>query len=59
MQRLSLDARLDNAQRALIDLEAGSIRLGDTSLGMLTAKGSGDVRQQKAATGPGRAAAQA
>ncbi|UVL58162.1 translocation/assembly module TamB domain-containing protein [Pseudomonas sp. B21-035] len=47
VQRLSLDARLDNAQRALIDLEAGSIRLGDTSLGMLTAKGSGDVRQQK------------
>ncbi|UVL31282.1 translocation/assembly module TamB domain-containing protein [Pseudomonas donghuensis] len=47
VQRLSLDARLDNAQRALIDLQAGGIRLGDTPLGMLTAKGAGDIRQQK------------
>ncbi|QBF26170.1 translocation/assembly module TamB [Pseudomonas tructae] len=46
VQRLSLDARLDKAQRAVIDLEAGSIRLGDTNLGMLTAKGAGDIRQQ-------------
>ncbi|MCW2272234.1 translocation/assembly module TamB domain-containing protein [Pseudomonas sp. JUb96] len=47
VQRLALDARLDSAQRAVIDLQAGSIRLGDTNLGMLTAKGQGNIRQQQ------------
>ncbi|HWD31319.1 MAG TPA: translocation/assembly module TamB domain-containing protein [Pseudomonas sp.] len=47
LQRLALDARLDSAQRALIELQAGGIRLGDTSLGVLNAKGRGDIRQQQ------------
>ncbi|MEE1868528.1 translocation/assembly module TamB domain-containing protein [Pseudomonas auratipiscis] len=47
LQRLVLDARLDAAQRALIDLQAGGIRLGETSLGTLIAKGRGDIRQQQ------------
>lgn len=47
LQRLALDARLDSAQRALIDLQAGGIRLGDTNLGVLNAKGRGDIRQQQ------------
>ncbi|WP_236054319.1 translocation/assembly module TamB domain-containing protein [Pseudomonas arcuscaelestis] len=47
LQRLVLEARLDTAQRALIDLQAGGIRLGDTSLGTLTAKGRGDIRKQQ------------
>ncbi|WP_422421741.1 translocation/assembly module TamB domain-containing protein [Pseudomonas sp. GZD-222] len=47
LQRLALDARLDSAQRALIDLQAGGIRLGDTNLGTLNAKGRGDIRQQQ------------
>ncbi|MEG1038605.1 MAG: translocation/assembly module TamB domain-containing protein [Pseudomonas sp.] len=47
VQRLALEARLDNAQRAVIDLQASGIRLGDTPLGELTAKGRGDIRQQQ------------
>lgn len=47
LQRLTLDARLDAAQRALIELQASGIELGDTRLGVLTAKGQGDVRQQQ------------
>lgn len=47
VQRLDLDARLDSAQRALIDLQAGSIRLGETNLGTLTAKGQGDIGKQQ------------
>lgn len=47
VQRLTLDARLDSAQRAVIDLQASAIGLGDTQLGTLTAKGRGDIRQQQ------------
>ncbi|RWU21022.1 hypothetical protein DM813_17555 [Pseudomonas alkylphenolica] len=47
LQRLSLDAKLDSAQRAVIDLQASGIRLGDTHLGVLSAKGRGDIRQQQ------------
>ncbi|WP_449434929.1 translocation/assembly module TamB domain-containing protein [Pseudomonas putida] len=46
IQRLDLDARLDNAQRGVIDLKASGIRLGDTVLGTLQANGKGDIRQQ-------------
>lgn len=46
IQRLDLDARLDNAQRGVIDLKANGIRLGDTVLGTLQANGKGDIRQQ-------------
>ncbi|MFJ4109937.1 translocation/assembly module TamB domain-containing protein [Pseudomonas sp. NPDC089758] len=46
IQRLDLNARLDNAQRGLVDLKASGIRLGDTVLGTLQANGKGDIRQQ-------------
>ncbi|MGB8974366.1 MAG: translocation/assembly module TamB domain-containing protein, partial [Pseudomonas capeferrum] len=46
IQRLDLDARLDNAQRGVIELKAGGIHLGDTALGTLQANGKGDIRQQ-------------
>ncbi|KHL74914.1 hypothetical protein PpSQ1_07960 [Pseudomonas putida] len=51
IQRLDLDARLDNAQRGLIELKANGIRLGDTALGTLQANGKGDIRQQALALG--------
>ncbi|MCY1391747.1 Translocation and assembly module subunit TamB [compost metagenome] len=47
LQSLDLDARLDSAQRANIDLSAKAIELGETSLGNLTAKGQGDIRRQQ------------
>ncbi|MEN5302951.1 translocation/assembly module TamB domain-containing protein [Pseudomonas sp. TWI628] len=46
LQRLDLEARLDSAQRGVIDLKASGIRLGDTLLGTLQANGKGDIRQQ-------------
>ncbi|WP_085676957.1 MULTISPECIES: translocation/assembly module TamB domain-containing protein [unclassified Pseudomonas] len=46
IQRLDLDARLDSAQRGLLELKANGIRLGDTVLGTLQANGKGDIRQQ-------------
>ncbi|WP_310194847.1 translocation/assembly module TamB domain-containing protein [Pseudomonas hunanensis] len=46
LQRLDLDARLDNAQRAQITLKAANIRLGETALGNLDVTGKGDIRQQ-------------
>ena len=48
VQRLDLDARLDNAQRGQVTLKAGGIRVGDTSLGSLDVQGKGDLRQQAA-----------
>ncbi|MDF9619674.1 translocation/assembly module TamB [Pseudomonas entomophila] len=48
VQRLDLDARLDSAQRGLVTLKAGSIRLGDSALGTLDVQGKGDARQQAA-----------
>lgn len=47
LQSLSLDATLDSAQRGKIDLKAGGIRAGETSLGALTISGQGDIKQQK------------
>jgi len=47
LQRLQLDARLDSAQRARIELEAVGIALGETELGRLNASGQGDRRQQQ------------
>ncbi|MDF0732000.1 translocation/assembly module TamB [Pseudomonas entomophila] len=46
VQRLDLDARLDSAQRGLVTLKVGNIRLGETALGTLDASGKGDIRQQ-------------
>ena len=47
LQSLNLDATLDSAQRAKIDLKGSGIRAGDTALGTLTASGQGDIKQQK------------
>ncbi|PWK39963.1 translocation/assembly module TamB domain-containing protein [Pseudomonas sp. OV226] len=47
LQSLNLDATLDSAQRAKIELKGSSIQAGDTSLGTLTASGQGDIKSQK------------
>lgn len=47
LQSLNLDATLDSAQRAKIDLKGSGIQAGDTSLGTLTASGQGDIKSQK------------
>ncbi|WP_349746480.1 translocation/assembly module TamB domain-containing protein [Pseudomonas frederiksbergensis] len=47
LQSLNLDATLDSAQRAKIDLKGSGIQIGDTSLGTLTASGQGDIKNQK------------
>ncbi len=49
LQSLNLDATLDSAQRAKIDLKGSGIQAGDTSLGTLTASGQGDIKNQKLA----------
>jgi len=49
LQSLNLDATLDSAQRAKIDLKGSGIQAGDTSLGTLTASGQGDIKSQKLA----------
>ncbi|MBK5519402.1 translocation/assembly module TamB domain-containing protein [Pseudomonas sp. TH10] len=47
LQSLNLDATLDSAQRAKIDLKGSGIQAGDTALGTLTASGQGDIKKQK------------
>lgn len=47
LQSLKLDANLDAAQRARIDLKGAGIQVGETSLGTLTASGQGDIKSQK------------
>ncbi|WP_372876876.1 translocation/assembly module TamB domain-containing protein [Pseudomonas sp.] len=47
LQRVQLDATLDSAQQARVELDAQGIVLGDTELGRLTASGQGDRRQQR------------
>ena len=47
LQSLNLDATLDSAQRGKVGLKASGIRAGETSLGVLTVSGQGDIRQQK------------
>ncbi len=49
LQSLNLDATLDSAQRAKIDLKGSGIQTGDTSLGTLTASGQGDIKNQRVA----------
>jgi len=46
IQRLDVQARLDSAQRGLVDMTATGIRLGETVLGTLRANAKGDIRQQ-------------
>ncbi|MGY2098643.1 translocation/assembly module TamB domain-containing protein [Pseudomonas simiae] len=47
LQSLTLDATLDNAQRAKIDLKGSGIQSGDTQVGTLTASAQGDIKNQK------------
>jgi translocation and assembly module TamB len=47
LQSLNLDATLDSAQRAKIDLKGSGIQAGDTALGTLTASAQGDIKRQK------------
>ncbi len=47
LQNLTLDASLDNAQRAKLDLKGRGIQSGDTQVGTLTASAQGDIKQQK------------
>ena len=47
LQNLSLDAVLDAAQRGTLDLTAAGIRAGETELGTLTSKASGDIKRQQ------------
>jgi translocation and assembly module TamB len=47
LQSLNLAAKLDNAQRATIDLKTSGIQTGDTALGALTLSGQGDVKRQQ------------
>ena len=58
LQSLNLDATLDSAQRAKIDLKGSGIQAGDTSLGTLTASGQGDIKNQKLSPRPARAEAE-
>lgn len=47
LQGLTLDANLDNAQRARIDLKGSGIQSGDTQVGTLSASVQGDIKNQK------------
>ncbi|WP_043274204.1 translocation/assembly module TamB domain-containing protein [Pseudomonas sp. CHM02] len=47
LQGLTLDANLDNAQRARIDLKGSGIQSGDTQVGTLSASAQGDIKNQK------------
>ncbi|WP_350616029.1 translocation/assembly module TamB domain-containing protein [Pseudomonas sp. HY7a-MNA-CIBAN-0227] len=47
LQNLSLDASLDTAQRAKIDLKGSGIQAGETQVGTFTASAQGDIKSQK------------
>ncbi len=47
LQSLNLSAKLDSAQRAVIDLKTSGIQAGDTALGALTVNGQGDIKRQQ------------
>ncbi|XVO85399.1 translocation/assembly module TamB domain-containing protein [Pseudomonas palleroniana] len=47
LQSLSLDATLDSAQRARLDLKGSGIQAGETQVGTLTASAQGDIKSQK------------
>jgi translocation and assembly module TamB len=46
LQRFSVSADLNSAQRGQLSLDAQAIKLGATELGQLTANAAGDLRQQ-------------
>lgn len=47
LKTLTLAAKLDNAQRANLDLKVAGIQLGDTQLGTLLVTGLGDIKRQQ------------
>lgn len=47
LKSLNLDATLDSAQRAKIELKGSGIEVGDSALGTLTASGEGTLKNQK------------
>lgn len=47
LQSLTLNARLDNVQRAVIDLKGNGIQTGNTLLGTLVAAAQGDIKRQQ------------
>lgn len=51
LQSLNLAAKLDNAQRANIELKTTGIQAGDTALGTLTVDGQGDIKRQQVKLG--------
>jgi translocation and assembly module TamB len=47
LQALNISAKLDNAQRADIDVKGSGIQLGDTQLGTLVVDAQGDMKRQQ------------
>ncbi|MEQ7922674.1 translocation/assembly module TamB domain-containing protein [Xanthomonas sp. WHRI 1810A] len=47
LQSLAVTAKVDGAQRAVIDLKTVGIQAGDTALGTLTLNGQGDIKRQQ------------
>lgn len=47
LQNLTLTAKLDNRQQAVVDLKGSGIQVGDTQLGVLTVNGQGDIKRQQ------------
>ncbi len=45
LQSLNLDANLDKAQRARLELKGNAIQLGETDLGNLLVNGEGDIKR--------------
>ncbi|MBD8472685.1 translocation/assembly module TamB [Pseudomonas sp. CFBP 8770] len=47
LQNLNVNAGLDGAQNGTLDVSAAGIRVGETDLGTLSAKASGDIKRQQ------------
>lgn len=47
LKSLTLNGKLDNAQRAVIDLKGSGIQAGDTQLGTLVLGAQGDIKRQQ------------
>ncbi|WP_341524228.1 translocation/assembly module TamB domain-containing protein [Pseudomonas sp. G.S.17] len=47
LRSLTLNGKLDNAQRAVIDLKGSGIQAGDTQLGALVLGAQGDIKRQQ------------
>lgn len=47
LKTLSVNARLDNAQRANVDIKGNGIQVGDKQLGTLIVDAQGDIKRQQ------------